>query len=41
MIPQDVFHRKLWLSILAWAIIGVGTSFALTPSYADMDEIAK
>jgi len=38
---DGIFCRKLWLSILAWAVLGVGTSMALIPVYSDICGIAR
>jgi len=37
----NVSFRKLWLSILAYGIVGVGSAIALIPGYSDMHGIAK
>ena len=36
-----IYSRKLWLTILAWGVIGIGTAFAIVPIYSDMYGIAK
>jgi len=36
-----IYSRKLWLAILAWGVIGIGTAFAIVPIYSDMYGIAK
>jgi len=37
----NVSFRKLWLSILAYGIVGVGSAIAFIPGYSDMHGIAK
>ena len=41
IINFDVSFRKLWLSILAYGIVGVGSAIAFIPGYSDMHGIAK
>jgi len=36
-----VFRRKLWLSILAWTVMGTGIALAITPVYSDIYGTAK
>ena len=36
-----VLNRKLWLSIPAIVVGGVGIPFAVVPTFSDMNEIAK
>jgi len=42
-ITFNVSFRKLvlWLSILAYGIVGVGSAIAFIPGYSDMHGIAK
>ena len=36
-----VLNRKLWLSIPAIVVTGVGIPFAVVPTFSDMNETAK
>ena len=35
------FNSKLWLSVVAWTILGAGWSLAIVPTYLAMNETVK
>ena len=37
----NIFHRMLWLSVVAWVISSAGHAFAAVPVYSDAHAVAR